>query len=352
MLDPGGKIAATLQRCKVNCKKIDRLDESLGGSGLLIVGPDALRAAGFDAWGRLTSFVAAGGRALVLEQDGKMPEKGLPLPLATMKAEGSTAFPHGAHPALEAVGHDDLCIWAGDQAVCRWPFTRSEHWPLLVDGSTKDGMNLAPVVELPWGKGHMVLCQLLVGEKIQDEPMAEQMLSRLAHYLANLPAKRARLTMFASKEKETAFAFLARDLKLSGTSTTLRSGANFKLDAAFQGDADVVLLPGTRSVLNELTGQAKAIQSFAAGGGWIVIQDIDSKSTGLLSKIVGEELIYRPVGQSRITVSRPEDPLMAGIGNHEFYWDVAMNDATATKEHVALRRPPAARRRAERRDRR
>ena len=98
-----------------------------------------------------------------------------------------------------------------------------------------------------------------------------------------------------------------------------------------QGEADVVLLPGTRTALHELTGQTKAIEAFTARGGWILLQDLDPKAISLLSKLVGEELIYRPVRQERITVVRRDDPLMAGIGNHELYWDVTMNETTARK---------------------
>ncbi|MCY3024611.1 MAG: hypothetical protein NTW87_37025 [Planctomycetota bacterium] len=328
VFDPSGRVAAALERWKVRFTKLDRLD-ALPGNGLVIIGPDALKTAFEAALGKLNAFVAAGGRALVLEQNRAFPAKALPFPIEAQAADGSTACPRGAHPALEGVRKENLCVWGRDQVVYRWPFVRSAKWPLLVDASTKDAMNLAPVVETRWGRGHYLLSQLLIGEKLDSEPMAERLLAIFARYLATRPAKDARLASFAGKDD--AFAFLLKDLGFTHRATALARGADMQLEAALGGGADTVLLPGNHMACDMLLTLRKPLGEFTARGGWVVVQGLDQQAFDTLSKVVGEELIYRPVRQERITVVRRDEPLMAGIGNHEFYWEQKLDEKTATE---------------------
>jgi hypothetical protein len=239
------------------------------------------------------------------------------------------AYPRGRHPALAGVRREDLCVWGRDQIVSRWPFVRSARWPLLVDASTKDAMNLAPVVETRWGRGHYLFSQLLIGEKLDSEPMAERLLANFVRYLASRPAKDARLASFSGKDD--AFAFLLKDLGFAHRAIALARGADMQLEAALSGDAEMVLLPGNRMACDMLLTLRKPLEEFTARGGWVVLQGLDQQSFDALSRVVGEELIYRPVRQERITVVRRDEPLMAGIGNHEFYWEQKLDEKTATE---------------------
>jgi len=330
VFDPAGKVAAALERWKVQFTKLAGLD-ALPANGLVIVGPDALKTIFEPALKKLNTFVAGGGRVLVLEQNRAFPAKALPLPIETQSADGSTAYPRGAHPALEGVRREDLCVWGRDQVVFRWPFVRSAKWPLLVDASSKDGMNLAPVVETRWGKGHYLFSQLLIGEKLDSEPLAERLLANFIRYLANRPARDARLAAFAGKDD--AFSFILRDHAVTHSLQPLDRGADMQLEAAFNGGADVVLLPGSRVAADMLLTLRKPLGEFAARGGWVLLQGLEQPSFELLSKLVGEELIYRPVRQERITVVRRDEPLLAGIGNHEFYWEQKLDEKTATEQN-------------------
>jgi len=51
----------------------------------------------------------------------------------------------------------------------------------------------------------------------------------------------------------------------------------------------------------------------------VIVDGLDKKGLVQLSRLIGEELIMRPVGQERIVALEKDDPLMTGIGNHEFY---------------------------------
>jgi beta-galactosidase len=326
--DPSGRVLPMLTGW--GFREAKNLDVR-GPRSLLVVGPDALKKDPARDFRKLTEFVRQGGRALVLEQNFEFPEKALPFAVKTLAAEGSMAYPRGAHPALQGVKRDDLSVWGQDQVVFQWPFERSEEWPLIVDASTKDGMNLAPVIETAWGKGHCVLSQLLIGRKLGSEPMAERLLANSVRYLANLPEKKARLASFLDPKSTAASA-----LKMQGfghKQYSLRGGGSMEMEMALTGEAEVVLVPGTSAAVRELSEMEEELRKFTQAGGWILLLGLEEKAVQPLSKLVGVDLHYRPVGQERIGVVGRDDPLMAGLGNHEFYWEQHLDDKVAEEAH-------------------
>ena len=322
--DPSGRVAPTLARW--GFQKTSRLDPR-HLQGLLVVGPDALKKDLLRSLKKLNELVKRGGRVLVLEQNTEFPEQALPFAVKTQAAEGSMAYPRGAHPALAGLEKADLSVWGRDQRVFNCPFVRNKNWPLIVDASTKEAMNLAPVIETSWGKGHYVLSQLLIGEKLGTEPMAERMLANLVRYLATLPEKPARLCNFLGSS-----GMAANSMNISGFGYkryTVRGGDTMELEMALTADADVVLVPGNRAAMRALLALREELGSFAERGGWVLMQGLEKDAVGGLSRLIGEELILRPVGQERIILLARDDPLMTGLGNHELYWEEHMDKKAA-----------------------
>ena len=327
VLDPDGEVGAALENWGVGVRRVRRFPESAESGQILIVGSDALGREMRGAFRELNEWVQAGGRALVLEQNRRYPEKALPFPLKNRAAEGSMAFPRGEHSALEGVKGRDLCIWGRDQVVFLWPFRRSRDWPLLVDAGVREGMDLAPVVESRWGRGHYVLCQLLVGENLGEEPMADRLLAGFLNYLAALPARPTVVGSFLPRE--SAESALIRGMGYAVERHSLSGGGSIELEVALSEENGVVALPGTRRAIRALQETRGDLEGFTREGGWVLLCGIEKDALGALSKLVGAKLIYRPVRQERIVVLRRDDPLMAGIGNHEFYWIQKMDKETA-----------------------
>ena len=132
----------------------------------------------------LHSFLKQGGRAIVLEQDS-LDELSLGIPLVNHSS--TMTFPTGGnHPILKGLSAEDFKFWRGDHYVSRSEMTRPERSgarTLLVSGGDN---NLAqgPLVEIPFGKGTVILCQALVGEKLLTEPAAGMLFSNAVSYLA------------------------------------------------------------------------------------------------------------------------------------------------------------------------
>lgn len=300
---------------------------SLKPPRVLVAGPDALKNDLKRGLRMLMGFVRGGGRVLVLEQNVAFPADLLPFPLANQYAEGSMAYPRGAHPALGGVKKRDISIWGRDQVVFLWPFTRSSFWPLIVDASSKYGMNLAPVIETSWGKGHIILSQLLIGRKLDSEPTAKYLLARFVEYLAETRTRGKRLASFLNPTSLGGTA-----LKLLGFRTrtfSIQGHQSMELEMALNADADIVLLPGRKDALAALLNLREELEKFTGRGGWLIIQDLDAGAVALLSRLVREDLILRKLRQERIQLTARTDPLMAGLGNHELYWEKQMDKKAA-----------------------
>jgi hypothetical protein len=318
LLDPADTVRPTLRQWRLPARRVRRLPESVEPGQILIVGPDALGREIGVALGEISSWVAAGGRALVLEQNRPFPDQALPFPLDNRAAAGSMAYPRGSHPALKGIEGRDLCIWGPGQVVFRWPFVRSRHWPLLVDAGSRGGLELAPVVESRWGRGHYVFCQLLVGAKLVEEPMADRVLAGCLRYLAALPRTRPVVSSFLPPD--SAELGLIRGMGYAVRRHSLGGGGSIELEVALSHKAGVVAMPGSIRAVQALQETERDLEPFVRDGGWVLLCGLEKEALGALSQLVGAQLIFRPVRQERITVRRREDGLMRGIGNHDFYW--------------------------------
>lgn len=320
ILDPGGKLAPILTAWGLKFDTISGAEKIPARTGVILVGADALKNNGKAILEALKKFTTAGGRALVLEQDCTYPVEALPFPLKTSPAEGAMAYPRGAHPALAGIAHDDLSVWGASEAVFKMPFMRNQYWPLIVDASTKNGLDLAPIVETPWGKGHIILSQMLITRNLGADPMADHLLAGLLRYLMNLdPRKTTVISLLDPKSNE--------GKSLDSNGFAFEHGEADELDMAL-GRASVIVAPGSERILSDLK-TAKDLKAFTGRGGWILLQGLAPKALADLGKIVGEPLIMREVGQERCTVADRSEPLMAGLGNEDFYWDKKMSEEKA-----------------------
>ena len=321
-LDPSGVVTRQLTAWGLRCRPVRRLGDVRDKTGLVVVGPGA----GMGGLGRLAAFVKDGGRALILEQERPVAANVLPLPLKSVGATGAFAFPRGAHPALKGIGERDLCCWANGHVSFKGAYRRSVEWPVIVEASSREGMDLAPVVELPWGKGHYLLSQMQIERNLGQDPIADRLLANFVSYLLEPPSKPARLAALPSRaggedvllaRGKVAYSKLGRGLDLS-----------MSLEAAF-AEQDVVTMAGTADNIRAVNGALAALRELTGRGGWIVVLHLEKGAAKELSRLVGERLIVRPVGQERLVVTRPDDPLMVGIGNADLYQDLQL-----TKEQL------------------
>ncbi len=211
LFDPQGTLQTSWQRGAVPFKSLNKI-EDWDGTGVLVVGPaptgkrieTGVSAAdlqplaqqnkepnapvetqviGAPSSGqKLAELVRDGGRVLVLEQNAA---DWLPVRLSDQSSTMSFAqLPN--HPVLRDVSNADLRWWRGDHLVSSHePLREAQagHKSIIVTGS-EAGVSHAPLLEIAYGQGAWLICQMQAASKMDSEPAARQLLENAFKYLA------------------------------------------------------------------------------------------------------------------------------------------------------------------------
>lgn len=263
----------------------------------------------------LGAFADGGGRILVLRQDAYPP--GLfGVSLSTHRS--TMTFPlRPSHPALRGVEGADLRFWRGDHMVTAAEPVRPDAGgarAILASGSAA-GLDHAPLLEMPVGRGCIVHSQLRLIEKLTSEPAAGVILKNLLAYLARYrPARR-----------KTAVA---------GGSAAYRSrlrGLGLRFDdlTGTLGEAD--LSAYSLLVCRGGLPAAGKLRRFVEAGGNVLAHRVAAGATAEVHKAFGVDVAFQPYAG---TVRRAEGthPLLEAIAREDVYWlgEPARSGSTAT----------------------
>ena len=289
--DPRGATAKALTQAGVAFDTINFLTLPAGqvGSTALLIGEGAIDPATQADQERLSAYVQAGGRVLVLAQTPTTASElnrvlgNLPVN-TTLETRQWSSMPFvrtPQHPALKGITSWDLHFWSPDHVSARGAWSKPVSGPAvaLIDSGCDRGLEWAQLMEVFHGKGNYLLCQLPVIGSYDKDPMARELLARLVNYIGAeaaflQPARRLTVatqmnSLIADKLRDWGVAFdLAKpeqDL-MSPQRVTMIEGrdlpkyadkaAQFK--AALNGGAVLILhdvWPAENALVNDLAGQ-------------------------------------------------------------------------------------------------
>jgi beta-galactosidase len=281
---------------------------------LLVVAEHSVQP-GSDQNRRLAAFLAAGGRALVLEQDHSL----FPgLSVARMPVEFAQVR-DPQHPVVAGITRDDLRFFgddpfglpSSDSWVTLYPYVKptEEHVVRpIIDSSGGDfgtgGLTWAPVVEVRSGAGVVIASQLRLMDRLAELPVADRLLRNALAYLAearplpetalNLPAE------FAGRVRQAAPQAPVVELAAAERPTAPI--------AAFAGDA--------------LPGQAAAtLAEYAAAGGTILVWGLKEEARAFWQEVIGREIdLWTPEHAVYHLIAPRPSPLLAGLSNEDTCW--------------------------------
>ncbi|HZT44121.1 MAG TPA: glycoside hydrolase family 2 TIM barrel-domain containing protein [Chthonomonadaceae bacterium] len=176
--DPNGAVRAFLRERGIPFTSLHGLDTLPAGGKVLIVGPDALDLPTSRS-SKLAAYAANGRTVIVLEQNHPLSGKALPIPMETTTHTGRIAFNNDSDdPALRGLQHKDFFTWGPDEVVYKNAYvTPKSGVRSLVDCDL--GLQDTALAVVPDGKGTLLLCQLVVGEKLAGNAVAQQLLLNL-----------------------------------------------------------------------------------------------------------------------------------------------------------------------------
>ncbi len=308
LMDPSGKVAELLRDAGQDYQKINDLVETEGRTGLLIVGPNALSAR--DAFGRdILKFAAQGGRVVVLEQQNPVAGSNLPAPLKTTTHYGGYAHPQAlGTPVFRDLGPNDLIDWSGDHPT----YVNAYEKP------TQGGRSLAecgawlercPLVEMPTGKGVIVLCQMRVGAKLGVDPAADVLLRNMAEHCAAYRPATGMAALYAPEAP-----LLSASVEQTGVRTESVRSVAAALDPTRFKAAVIHANEQNLKALNRLSDRVEAFQQ---AGGWVMLCGLGRRGIEEYNALVGAEHMIRPFRMERITLEAPNYRLAATLGNRD-----------------------------------
>ena len=297
VLDPKNSITSFIGKATV----VKSLAELPNDARVLVVANDALSEADATST-RLAAWASSGRSVVVLEQKNQVKFQALPCEMEPAQNEGRVAFAEDLdHPALRGLQQKDFFTWPGS-VVYRDAYvkpTRGAKSLVQCD----DQLRHSALVEVPTGKGVMLLSQLAIGETLASNVVAQTLLRGLIQYAASY--KQEFLSVAAVVP---AGSRLGKVLDDSGLKYTTASDA---LSALTSGK--IAVIAATPENLKSLASSADKVKAFTSGGGWIVLNGLTPEGLADFNKLVGVEHMIRPFRRERVAFPPVKNHLTAGL---------------------------------------
>ena len=313
VFDPRDAVAPTLAKLRVPFARIASLANLPADAKVLLVGPDALTPA--DSTSSALAAYAADGRAVVvLDQTHPLKYQALPATMETVTtngapwaASGSTGFiEDAAHPVFAGLADKDFFTWGGaDAPMYRQAYVKPEKGArsLLQVGPR---LGNTALVDVPAGKGVLLLCQLAMSGRFEANAAARQLLLNL------LATGLAHKQTFAGVAAVLANDDLAKALDAIGLRHTRAADP---LAAITDPATSIVIVSATPKHLAALAGAMPKVEAFWARGGTILFHGLAPEGLADFNRIVGVEHLIRPFRRERVQLPAVRDPLTAGLSN-------------------------------------
>ncbi|MFA5265131.1 MAG: hypothetical protein WC378_15015, partial [Opitutaceae bacterium] len=297
LYDPKGMTAAAFKR-----RGIAFTNSSIPVPGkLFVIGKNALiDNPSFDT-SPLLSFADSGGRVLIMEQQGTVPEW-LPVRLATNLGHHSfAAFPRASgHPVLEGLSPEQLSFWRGPgsrvSAHNYWK-PRGSNLISIIDTGTIGGFLTTALSELPVGKGHILLSQIELTSNIGVEPAADILMDNLLRYSSKQPYRSLNNSLCVRGTR------LSDAVKKAG------------ICIAKESDASVILVDGANASPEEV---GKALADGAAGK-TVWVNGIAEATAPAWAEAGLAGLKLTPKQLPNV-IKKTNDILLAGLSNSDLFF--------------------------------
>jgi hypothetical protein len=304
VFDPHGSASAFLKANGIAFTPLAGLKALPDAGRVLVIGKDALDVTESTS-SRLAAYASEGRAIIVLEQKNPLKYTGLPAEMEPAQNEGRTAFAEDPdHPIFFGLKQKDLYTWGGDEVVYRNAYQkpmRGGKSLIQCDMRLQD----TALVEVPAGKGLILVSQLLIGEKLPVNATAQQLLVNLLAYGANY--KLTYRPVAAAVGSDVLFARTLDAINLNYTKV------NDPLLTIANPGSKIAVIEATPGNLKVLAENPARVNAFAQAGGWIFLHGLTPDGLTDYNKVVGVDHMIRPFWRERIAFPAQKSNLTAGL---------------------------------------
>jgi beta-galactosidase len=271
---------------------------------VVLVGKDALSARD-STDPRWLALASRGARVLVLEQEHPLHFQALPADLMPTNYVGRIAFlENPEHPLFAGLDQPDFFTWSGDHVVYRNVYKKATRGAVSL-AHCDEQLGCSAVAECPVNEGLLILCQMVVGEKLATDPVAQRLFDNMLLYGER----------YVLVQKNTA---VVMDPKCPAAKLLADSGLKFDpagdlLATLGDGKHQIIVFDATPENLKTLAGAADPVKQFTAAGGWLMAWGLTPEGLADFNRLVGVEHLLRPFELERVTLPALRDPILSGL---------------------------------------
>ncbi len=309
--DPKGKVAAYLKARGVAFTALSSL-ASLPTSRVLVVGSDALSATDSTS-SALAAWASTGRSVIVLDQKNPLRYQALTAEIGTVSStatesastNGQVGFPEDLnHPIMRGLRTNDFRGWGEDGEVYRNAYLKpSRGARSLVQVGPR--LLQSALVEVPTGRGVMILSQLDLGDKVASNAVAQQVMSNMLAYASTYKQVFRPVALVTNGMTPLLKAADVAGLEYSKSSDVVAAISDAKIKLA--------LVEATPANLKLLAANMTKANEFMARGGYIVFNGLTPEGLEDYNKIVGVNHMIRPMRRERVQLATPRNNLTAGL---------------------------------------
>ncbi len=238
----------------------------------------------------------------------------LPTDIVPTDFVGRVAFEENTeHPIFKGLEQDDFFTWAKDHIVYRNVYTKPTRGATSLAHCDKE-LGFSAIAECPVNDGLLLLCQMVVGEKLDFEPAGPAALRQHAGLLRRLRAGPPRARPSSWPKSSPALKLLrelrpeVRPLPATCSDGHRRRQAPGRCLRRHAGGARIA------------GRQLDKVRAFTAKGGWLMAWGLAPDGLASFNKLVGVEHVLRPFEMETSICPPLRDPLLSGLSVR----DVAM----------------------------
>jgi len=304
VLDPGGAVKKRLAARGIGFTEAATFEDVPEKVKVLVVGQDALTPAqATDP--RWQALAAGGARILVLDQAAPLHYLAVPADFEVTDYVGRIAFAENLeHPVFAGLDQPDFFTWSGDHVVYRNAYKKASKGAKSLAQCDLE-LGCSAIAECPVGEGVILACQMVVGEKLATDPVAQRLFDNMLAYVAGYKTVR--------KETAVAMAPSAPEARMLAASGLRFDTAADPVSAVSDGRHEIVVAAATPANLKALAADLGKVKAFAQKGGWLMLWGLTPDGLADFNTIVGVNHVLRPFEMERVTLPAVRDPVLSGL---------------------------------------
>ena len=321
VLDPQGSVKARLTRRGVRFTDVASFEAIPGDAKVIVVGKDALtpRQATDPKWRRLAG---SGARVLVLDQKTPLHFQAVPADFELTDHVGRIAFSENPeHPVFDGLDQPDFFTWSKDHVVYRNVYRKASKGARSLVQCDRE-LSCSAIAECPVSEGLLLLCQMVVGEKLGTDPVAQRLFDNMLNYCFDYEVVRKATASTVKPAAPEGRMIASLGLKYDRAADVL--------SAIEGGRHEIVLAGADPGNLRKLAAGLGRLKAFTAKGGWLVLWGLGPEGLADFNRVVGVEHLIRPFEMERVTMPAVHDPILSGLTVR----DVVMESGQKIQRHA------------------